>query len=181
MKKLGYGLLALFIVLIGINKFVRVTPNDDGIILFWLSQKLSRTDASGIRTEARQSSRWSEQERIEILGHMTLSIENSLAAEEILRSKLNEGQQVTSEDTHFMVEKLNYAISEAFLVSDQALQKVHPDLPLQFRKKYQVGIEAIARGLSDKDKKEVDRGAALYGEFKDWGMEHQSEFEYPPK
>ena len=42
-----------------------------------------------------------------------------------------------------MIAKLNSAVSEASMVSDPALRKVHPELPKQFREKYQVGLSAI--------------------------------------
>ena len=47
------------------------------------------------------------------------------------------------------------------LVSDPVLRKAHPELPKQFRGKYQVGLSAPARALGDGDK--LAKGAALYG------------------
>lgn len=181
MKRLGYVLLTMVFIVIGINEFVRVTPNDDGIIWFWLSQKLGMHGSSMPHSVKQAPSHWTEKERVEILGHMTFSMESSSAAEEILRTKIKKGQKPMEEDTKRMVVSLNNALSEASLVTDQALYKVHPELPKQFREKYQAGLSAIAHGLADGDKKELSRGAALYQEFKNWGMENMSAFSYPPK
>ena len=174
-------MLAMVFIAIGINEFVRVTPNDDGIIWFWLSQKIDMRGNSNLHSDKEAPSHWTEKERIEILGHMTFSMESSSAAEEILRTKIEKGQKPTEEDIRRMVASLKKALSEASLVADQALCKVHPELPKQFREKYQAGLSAIARGLEDGDKKELSRGAALYEEFKNWGKEHMTALSYPPK
>lgn len=181
MKRIGYIALTIVFIVIGINEFVRVTPNDDGIIWFWLSQKIGVRGSFMPHSVKQAPSHWTQKERDEILGHMTFSMESSSAAEEILRAKIERGQTPTEEDTQRMVVSLNNALSEASLVSDQALYKVHPELPELFREKYQAGLSAIARGLADGDKKELSRGAALYQEFKNWGMEHMAAFSYPPK
>ena len=180
MNRLVIAIIVLVTIILGINEFVRVTPSGDGIIWFWISQKISSSAAPGVKT-AKQDPSWSEQERLEILGHMTLSIENAGAAEEILRVKIQSKQQLTNDDVQLIIAKIKYSVSEASLVSDQALRKVHPDLPKQFREKYQPGLSAIARGLAKDLKEELARGAALYGEFKRWGKEHMSEFSYPSK
>lgn len=173
--------LALVIIIVAINGFVRVTPNDDGIIWFWLSQKFSDSSALHMKSNGQESPSWSEKERFEILGHMTFSMESSAEAEEVLRIKLESSQQFTGEDRQELIAKLNRAVSEASMVSDSALRKVHPELPEQFRTNYQAGLSAIARALGNGDKDEFARGAALYGEFKRWGTEHKVEFSYPPK
>lgn len=70
MKKLGYAVVAILIAVVGINEFIRVTPNDDGIIWFWLSQKwVSRKSY----TPPAGSTRWTDRERLEVLGHLTFS------------------------------------------------------------------------------------------------------------
>lgn len=160
---------------------MRVTPNDDGIIWFWISQKLSSPTAPQLQSGWQESSRWSEQERLEVLGHMTFSMESSSAAEEILRNRRESGQQITDEDIQSIIAKINHAVSEASMVSEQALRKIHPMLPKQFREKYQAGLSLIARGLANGEKEETARGAELYGEFKSWGMKHAAEFVYPPE
>lgn len=180
MKRLQVGIIVLVMIILGINEFVRVTPNGEGIIWFWLSQKLSSSSISRLET-AKQSPKWSERERLEILGHMTISVENAYEAEEILRVKSQRKQDLTNDDVKLIIAKIKYSLSEASLVSDQALRKVHSDLPEQFREKYQTGLKAIARGLAEGKKEELARGAALYGEFKSWGKEHMSKFSYPPK
>ena len=181
MKRIGYIVLTIVFIVIGVNEFVRVTPNDDGIIWFWLSQKIGMRGSFMPHSVKQAPSHWTKKERDEILGHMTFSMESSSAAEEILRTKIEKGQKPTEEDTQRMVVSLNNALSEASLVTDQTLYKVHPELPERFREKYQAGLSAIARGLSDGDTKELSRGAALYQEFKNWGMEHMAAFSYPPK
>lgn len=174
-------MIAMIFIVIGINEFVRITPNDDGIIWFWISQKLDMRGNSKTLSGKQAFSDWTEKERIEILGHMTFSMESSAAAEEILHSKIEKGQKPTVEDIHRMIVNLEKALSEASLVTDHALYKVHPELPKQFREKYQAGLSAIARGLEDGDKKELSRGAGLYEEFKNWGKEHMTALSYPPK
>lgn len=180
MKRIAYGMFALFMVIIGINQFVRVTPDDQGIIAFWLSQKLLSSSTTS-KIVGQDHTYWSKEEREGVLRHMTLSIESSLSAEELLRKKMAQGEAITIDDTKHLIATLNHAISEAAIVPDKALEKVHPDLPKQFRGKYQAGLVALARGLADRDKEELARGAALYGEFKTWGQMHQSSFRYPPK
>lgn len=180
-KRLGYAVLALVIIILGINEFVRVTPNDEGIIWFWISQKLSSPAAPHVQSGWQESSRWSEQERFEVLSHMTFSMESSAAAEEILRNRRENGQQITNEDIQNIIAKINHAVSEASMVSDQALRKIHPMLPTQFREKYQAGLSSIARGLANGEKEEMARGTELYGEFKSWGMKHAEKFTYPPE
>ena len=112
---------------------------------------------------------------------MTYSMESFAQAEEILRALIESGQQFTNEDRQGMIVKLNRAVSEASMVSDSALRKVHPELPKQIREKYKVGLSAIARALGNGDKDELAKGVALIGEFKRWGKEHMGELSYPPK
>ena len=181
MKRLGYIALAMVFIIIGINEFVRVTPNDDGIIWFWLSQKLDMREISNSYPKQEAPLHWTEKERIEILAHMTYSMESSSGAEELLRTKIEKDQKLTEEDIHSMIYSLKRAISEASLVTNQSLYKVHPELPKQFREKYQAGLSAILRGLENGDKNNLSRGAALYEEFKNWGKEHMDDLSYPPK
>lgn len=180
MKKLIYGITALIIILLGVNTLVRVTPNDEGIFIFWLSQKLS-TESINPEFEDGGRNGWSAEERVALLGHMTNSMESNNAVEKFLRQKLTSGETMTKEDTRWLITTLNSAISEATIVPNHALRKVHPDLPKYFRDKYQVGLERIVQGLAQGDEKELARGAQLIGEFKAWGLEHQSSFQYPPK
>jgi len=58
---------------------------------------------------------------------------------------------------------------------------VHPELPKQFRAKYQAGLSAILHGLEDGDKNNLTRGATLYEEFKNWVRVHMEDLSYPPK
>jgi len=180
MKKFIYGIIALIIILLGLNTLVRVTPNDEGIIIFWLTQKLS---AESINPEFEDRGRigWSAEERVALLGHMTNSIESNNAVEKFLRQKLASRETMTKEDTRWLITTLNSAISEASIVPNHALRKVHPDLPKYFRDKYQLGLKKIVKGLTQGDEKEFARGAQLIGEFKAWGLEHQMSFQYPPK
>jgi hypothetical protein len=178
MKRLGYAAAAILFVFVGINEFIRVTPNDEGIIWFWLSQKFALRGSSA---RPAPTSGWTDREKLEILGHLTLSMESSAAAEDVLRRKLDKGQQPTKEDIQTVVANIKRALSEATLVTDAALYKLHPDFPEQFREKYRLGLTEIARGLSNNDKREIERGAALYQEFKDWGKKHLSALTYPPK
>lgn len=175
-----FALIGFVVIIFVINEFVRVTPNDEGIISFLISEKLIAKNNPRLPSIKNPPSKWTEKERLEILGHMTLSMESSSAAEQSLRAIIEKRQLPTEEDTQRMISDLNNAVSEASLVTDEALSKVHPGLPNQFRDKYQTGLSAIARGLAVGDKKELARGAALYREFKNWVTEHITAFSYPP-
>jgi hypothetical protein len=178
MKKLGYAAVAMLIVVVGINEFIRVTPNDDGIIWFWLSQKWG---SRGFFTSPSASPSWTDRERLEILGHLTFSMESSAAAEDIIRRQREKGQKPTKEDIQEIGTNIDRALAEASLVTDPALYKVHPGLPEQIREKYRPALSAIARGLSRGDKGDLARGAALYQDFKEWMVRNMSAFSYPPK
>jgi len=127
------------------------------------------------------SSNWTEKERAEILGHMTFSFESFSSAEKILNAIIEKEQVLTKEDVQRMVVSLNKALSESSLVTDKALYKVHPELPKQFREKYQIGLSSLSQGVAERDKKKLSRGDALLQAFKKWLGETRSSFSYPPK
>ena len=181
MKRLLNIFIAVFIIIYGVNFYVRVSRTGEGIIWFWLSEKLRSYDAPLLEITGLRPPRWSDQERLEILGHMTFSFESSNVAEKIIRDKRLTNQKLTQEDVKLIVASVEHAVSEASLVSDQSLRKVHPDLPKQFREKYQTGLSKIAQGLDKGEMEEFAEGVGLYGEFKNWGTEHMSTFSYSPK
>lgn len=180
MERMKIIAIMLVLAVVGVNEYVVVGPNGDGIVTTWVSEQI-RKFSNETRTSYHDPLSWTEKERGEILLHMTLSVENAVKAQDIFKRKLITGESFTNEEKIIFRGSIAQAISEAKLVSDAALRKVHPELPYQFRNKYQAGLEALSEGLTTQNKATYSSGARLYEEFSSWGQEHEAEFNYPPR
>lgn len=169
-----------------INTFVRVTP-DEGIIWFLLTQKQSKLEAPRVESSGPESPEWSEEERFEVEFHMTNSLESGkkikdLFVSDVLNPQLTDEEK--QESRQEMIITINRALSQTSKVSDSALRKVHPELPMQFREKYQPALSAMVMALEYPDPEAVDKfgnGAVLLFEFDNWVIDNKAEFSYPPK
>jgi hypothetical protein len=87
--------------------------------------------------------------------------------------------KLTANEEKEVIGLLKLAISEAMLVEDSYLAKVHPLLPEKYNKEYIRGMSMLVEGL------EIDSGpltlAGTYGynEFATWSLANKDEMKFP--
>jgi hypothetical protein len=121
---------------------------------------------------------WSDTER-QVVDNIALSYAEVQKAETILSSKTPE--TLTSEDLRSVVKAFERALSLAESIPDEILDKLHPDMKVQFRQIYQAGLLRMLTGFRNGDQNSAREGAALYQSYSVWVSSHTDELSFPTK
>lgn len=101
--------------------------------------------------------------------HEALSIINRFGG--ITELPPNEASQV--------VRLLQASVTEAELVDDSYLQRVHPEFLRRFRDEYTRSLRDLADGIRTGDQAKAISGAANYNSFSEWVSTHAKELKFP--
>ena len=185
LRVIGYIFLGIFILAMAMNQFIRVTggPNGEGkgIIAFFLTEKLyvkGKTAAGRDRQDVSSQGnfKWNKTE-IGKLNHMALSYEAVKKAEAIFSEKTPDN--FSSSDLEDVVTALEQALSYAELVPDDVLDRIHPQMNVQFRQNYQTALVKMLNGFKNRDQNSAIEGSKLYEKYRTWAFSHRQEFSFP--
>lgn len=119
---------------------------------------------------AEDRQKWSIEERAN-WEHYRESRNANQAAKRIL----NTGEpfsRITADEQAKYVELQTAALAEAKKVRDDVLARVHPDLPFNYRSRYQKSLESEPFGFES---------ASLYDDWVDWHNSNNDDFQFPKK
>jgi len=119
---------------------------------------------------------WSDAERRDV-NTLILSYAEFDKADAVLAAKTP--QTITSEDLRYIVQSFEKAQSLAELVPDRTLEKVHPEMKMQFRQNYQPAIRRMLHGFKNGDQNIAREGVALYQAYGAWVFSHAQELSFP--
>lgn len=71
------------------------------------------------------------------------------------------------------------SLDEARTVSDELLDKVHPQLKNHFRDEFQVALELALANLDNPNYEAAQKASVLFSNYADWFAAHQSEIHMP--
>ena len=171
LRVIGYIFLGSAALLVAANQFIRVTggPHGEGqgIISFFLTEKLfvkNKTATDKDREDGK-------------LHPLALSYEAVRKAEAIFSQKTPDN--FSSSDLKDVVTALEQALSYAELVPDDVLDRIHPQMNMQFRQNYQTALVKMLNGLKNRDQNSAIEGSNLYEKYRTWAFSHRQEFSFP--
>lgn len=182
---IGYIFLGVAVLLVAVNQFIRVTggPHGEGqgIIAFFLSEKLflkekSARDQDNQHVSSKSHVKWKDTEEGKS-HHIALSYEAVRKAEAIFSEKTPDN--FTSSDLKDVVTALEQALSYAELVPDDVLDRIHPQMNMQFRQNYQTALVKMLNGFKNRDQNSAIEGSKLYEKYRTWAFSHRQEFSFP--
>lgn len=118
---------------------------------------------------------WSAEER-ENLGHLFASQRANQRVADIVSTG---GREVAPEAVGEIVALNTEALSEARLVRDDVLKKLHPALPLAFRQLYVRSLELFVESFEEESDTKSSRSATLHAEWVAWWEENRKWFRPP--
>ena len=118
---------------------------------------------------------WSAEER-ENLGHLFASQRANGRVADIVSTG---GREVAPEAVREIVAVNTEALSEARLVRDDVLKKLHPALPLAFRQLYVRSLELFLESFEEESDTKASRSATLHAEWVAWWEENRKWFRPP--
>lgn len=107
---------------------------------------------------------------------------NSQEANKKTTKILNKGdayRQVSQDDLSMMREYMRTALSEAKMVNDTFLDKVHPEFQKLYRQEYQKSLELRIINLEEMNVSAEIEGQSLYNTWVDWFNSHKRELQFP--
>jgi hypothetical protein len=168
----GFVILGVFGLLVAINKFVGVTGNSHG------EGHGPITSSESEKPQMKNQIQWSDEER-QALDNIALSYDEVRKAEAVLSSKTLE--TLTSADLQSVVQAFEQALSLAESVPDGVLEKLNPEMKIQFRQIYQAGLLRMLNGFKNADQNSAKEGAELYQRYGAWVSTHTQELSFPTK
>ena len=87
--------------------------------------------------------------------------------------------KLTANEKKEVIGLLKLAISEAMLVEDSYLAKVHPLLPEKYDKEYIGGMSMLAEGLETDSSPLTLGGTYGYNEFATWSLANKDKMKFP--
>lgn len=155
---IGYIFIGILVLAMAVNSFLHVSrgPNrkSQGAISFFLTEKLfakNKTDDDK-------------------LNYVTLSYEALQKAETILSEQTPD--TLSSSDLEDVVTALEQALSYAELIPGDVLDRIHPEMNMQFRQNYQAALMKMLNGFRNQDQKSTMEGYNFYKEYCDWVSSH---------
>ncbi len=186
-RVIGYIFLGVAVLLMAVNQFIRVTGGPDGegqgIVVFFLLEELFVKEKSARDQDSQHVSRKSPvkwKDAKEGKSHnIALSYEAVRKAEAIFSEKTPDN--FSSTDLKDVVLALEQALSYAELVPDDVLDRIHPQMNVQFRQNYQTVLVKMLSGFKNRDQKSAVEGSKLYEIYRTWAFSHGQEFSFPTK
>ena len=185
LRVIGYIFLGVAALVVAVNQFIRVTGGShgegQGIIAFFLSEKLFVKEKSAKGQDNQHVSskghfNWKETE--EGKSHqIALSYEAVRKAEAFFSEKTPDN--FSSSDLKDVVTALEQALSYAELVPDDVLDRIHPQMNVQFRQNYQTALVKMLNGFKNRDQNSAIEGSKLYEKYRTWAFSHRQEFSFP--
>ncbi len=185
LRVIGYIFLGVTVLVVAVNQFIRVTggPHGEGqgIIAFFLSEKLfvkekTATGQDNQHVSSQGHFKWKDTEEGRS-HHIALSYEAIRKAESIFAKKTPDN--FTSSDLKDVVTALEQALSYAELVPDDVLDRIHPQMNVQFRQNYQTALVKMLNGFKNRDQNSAIAGSKLYEKYRTWEFSHRQEFSFP--
>ena len=185
LRVIGYIFLGVAVLVVAVNQFIRVTggPHGEGqgIIAFFLSEKLfvkekTATGQDNQHVSSQSHFKWKDTEEGRS-HHIALSYEAVRKAEAIFSEKTPDN--FTSSDLKNVVTALEQALSYAELVPDDVLDRIHPQMNMQFRQNYQTALVKMLNGFKNRDQNSAIEGSKLYEKYRTWAFSHRQEFSFP--
>jgi len=165
LRFIAYIFGGIFILLLAINKFVCVTGGPDGngqgVISFYLSEKLFVKE----KKQKKSSSHY-----------ISLSYEALKRAEAIFSGTTPD--KFSSEDLQNVTQTLEEALYYAKLVPDDVLDKIHPQMRMEFRQNYQTALANMLNGFKNRDQQSAIDGYKLYEKYSNWAYSHRQEINF---
>lgn len=132
-------------------------------------------------------STWTKEER-KNANHFFLSMESDAAAVRILNKEPSPAI-LSQRDIDMILKYRKTALHEAMLVTDNVLDKAHPQLREHWRNEYEKGLQLYIKTIESPDSYETyDRllfyqmqGQLLLDVFTDWFNAHNQEIKIPKK
>ena len=122
---------------------------------------------------------WTEKERSE-LRQFTASLgENAQARELLYRGPdpiAPEKVAISREDSNRIVVHMKAALTLSDHVSDNVLDKLHPELKFHYRQEFQAGVRAQLQGIEADDVRKQLQGQMLMDKWLDFVKPHVHEF-----
>ena len=119
---------------------------------------------------------WTQNDK-ENVEHFFKSIEAKQAATLII-NKLS-SRIIPQEDIQEILRYQRIALQEAQLVTDDVLNKAHPELREHFRYEYQKGLDLFIKSLEAPDFAAQITGSSLLDQWSDWLNAHRQEIRIP--
>jgi len=185
LRVIGYIFLGVAVLVLAANQFIRVTggPHGEGqgIIAFFLSEKLfvkekTATGQDNQHVSSQSHFKWKDTEEGRS-HHIALSYEAVRKAEAIFSEKTPDN--FSSSDLKDVVIALEQALSYAELVPDDVLDRIHPQMNVQFRQNYQTALVKMLNGFKNRDQNSAIEGSKLYEKYRTWAFSHRQEFSFP--
>lgn len=185
LRVIGYIFLGVAVLVLAVNQFIRVTggPHGEGqgIIAFFLSEKLfvkekTATGQDNQHVSSQSHFKWKDTEEGRS-HHIALSYEAVRKAEAIFSEKTPDNFR--SSDLKDVVTALEQALSYAELVPDDVLDRIHPQMNVQFRQNYQTALVKMLNGFKNRDQNSAIEGSKLYEKYRTWAFSHRQEFSFP--
>lgn len=88
--------------------------------------------------------------------------------------------QMSKEQLSRLLMHMKAALSEAKMVTDDFLDKVHPDFRKYYRYEYQKSLELRIKILEEPNSTEGREAHLMYNAWVDWVENHRTEFQFPP-
>jgi len=185
LRVFGYIFLGVAVLVLAANQFIRVTggPHGEGqgIIAFFLSEKLfvkekTATGQDNQHVSSQSHFKWKDTEEGRS-HHIALSYEAVRKAEAIFSEKTPDN--FSSSDLKDVVIALEQALSYAELVPDDVLDRIHPQMNVQFRQNYQTALVKMLNGFKNRDQNSAIEGSKLYEKYRTWAFSHRQEFSFP--
>lgn len=118
---------------------------------------------------------WSEMEKMEI-GHIWKSINyyQTIVKE---ANKSAPYSEISKDEIQNTIQLLKNCLYEATFVSDAVLDKLLPEFKMNFRQKFQKGVQLYLEGLQNDDNKKLLSGQILIDEWGSWYINHMLDIE----
>jgi len=103
------------------------------------------------------------------------------ACDEAMKIVVRRGDimKLTAKEKNEVIGILKLAISEAMLIEDSYLAKVHPLLPEKYDKEYIGGMSMLAEGLETDSSPLTLGGTYGYNEFATWSLANKDKMKFP--
>lgn len=79
---------------------------------------------------------------------------------------------VSQQDYQKILDQLQCALAESNQVSDSALDKLHPELKVHYRREFQPGLKALMEGFKEGDFQKQLSGQVSLDHWIDWANPH---------